>query len=298
MNANPLISIITPSYKTKGGLRKSIESVLNQTYSNYELIIVDDNNPDTEERHFTEELMSLYQNNSRIVYIKHEQNRNGAAARNTGFRASRGEYIAYLDDDDEFMPEKLEKEVLFLEQNNEYDAVYCRLLINGTVNKMIPFEGNCLVEILSDMTRMQTSTLMFRRHAIETIGGFDESFRRHQDYELLVKFFSYGFKIGFINEPLAIYTTTGQNFVKGKKLEDLKEQFLMKFEPVLNQLETQKKGTKRRIIACNYAYVFICHIAGHRFGRALRLFFKYGLTSPCGFFSYIKFFIDYHKTTI
>lgn len=295
MNTSSLISIITPSYKTKGGLKKSIESVLKQTYSNFELIVVDDNNPDTDERKFTEELMSQYQDDHRIIYIKHEMNKNGAAARNTGFRAATGEYIAYLDDDDEFMPEKLEKELRFLQENIEYDAVYSRFFINGAINKALPFKGNCLVEVLSDKTRMQTSTLMFRRRAIETIGGFDESFRRHQDYELLVKFFSHGYKIGYIREPLAIYTTTGQNFVNGKKLEDLKAQFLLKFENVLDKLDEEKKGTKRKIIACNYAYVFICHIASHKFLRALCLLVKYGLTCPNGFFSYIKFFIEYHK---
>lgn len=294
MEREPLISVIIPTYKTRDGLKKSIDSVLNQTYKHVEIVVVDDNNPKTEDRVRTEGIMKEYTDDFQVRYIQHEVNRNGAVARNTGIKASTGEFIAFLDDDDIFLPDKLQKEYEYLINHLEYDAVYTQVLINGNIVKMTPFEGNALTEILSERTRMFTSTLLFRRKAIIEIGGFDESFRRHQDYELLVKFFMHGFKIGCICEPLAIYCTSGQNAMSGKKLEDLKVQFLKQFDNILNQLECQQKGKKNWIIANNYAYVFVSHLARKHFYRALLVLVKGTCISFTGFFSFIFFFIKYH----
>ena len=81
---NKLISVVIPTYKNRGGLVSSIESVLNQTYTNFEVIVVDDNSPTSMERGTTEQIMQQFVNNPKVVYIKHEKNKNGAAARNTG----------------------------------------------------------------------------------------------------------------------------------------------------------------------------------------------------------------------
>ena len=91
------VSIIIPTYKNRGGLTTSVDSAIRQTYQNIEVIIVDDNPPDSEERHFTEQIMEGYLADPRVRYIKHAENKNGAAARNTGINSSTGEYIAFLD---------------------------------------------------------------------------------------------------------------------------------------------------------------------------------------------------------
>ena len=92
---NQLISIIIPTYGRPTTLKRSIDSVLSQTYSKIEIIVVDDNNPDTESRKETEEVMSTF-SDSRIKYLKHEHNKNGSAARNTGIRKASGKYIGIL----------------------------------------------------------------------------------------------------------------------------------------------------------------------------------------------------------
>ena len=97
----PLVSVIIPTYKRPDYLDRAIDSVLNQTYNNIEIIVVDDNNPNTEGRERTEKIMRRYENNPHVIYIKHEYNKNGSAARNTGFKASHGVYLAFLDDDDQ-----------------------------------------------------------------------------------------------------------------------------------------------------------------------------------------------------
>ena len=123
----PLVSIIIPTYKRPDTLDRAINSVLNQTYKNIEVIVVDDNNPDTEARSKTEHIMSVYADNPRVRYIKHEKNKNGSAARNTGARYSQAKYVAFLDDDDEFFPEKIEAQVKRLEElPDEYAVCYRR----------------------------------------------------------------------------------------------------------------------------------------------------------------------------
>ena len=96
-------SVIMPVYNAEKYLDESILSVLNQTYKNWELIVVDDNDPETEERKQTEKMLSDFASkDSRIHYVRHPRNLNGAAARSTGIRQAQGEYIAFLDSDDEY----------------------------------------------------------------------------------------------------------------------------------------------------------------------------------------------------
>jgi glycosyltransferase involved in cell wall biosynthesis len=104
-NFNPLVSVILPTYNRAHVLGKAIESILNQTYSNFEIIIVDDGSLDS-----TEKLVARYRDN-RIKYIRHTKNQGAVAARNTGIVASKGEYIAFQDSDNEWLPEKLEKQI-------------------------------------------------------------------------------------------------------------------------------------------------------------------------------------------
>ena len=89
------VSVIIPSYKNADVIERAIESVLNRSYENFEIIVVDDNNPASKERMETEHVMSNYSANQRVVYLKHDANKNGAAARNTGIKNSHGEFIAF-----------------------------------------------------------------------------------------------------------------------------------------------------------------------------------------------------------
>ena len=102
---NNLVTIVIPTYKRPDQLKRVIDSCLSQTYSNVEIIVVDDNYPETEYRKATEKVMHLY-NNKNIKYIKHDKNRNGSAARNTGLANATGKYITFVDDDDILYQEK------------------------------------------------------------------------------------------------------------------------------------------------------------------------------------------------
>ena len=109
---NELVSIIMPSYNTAKYIGESIESVQRQTYQNWELIIVDDCSTDN-----TDEVVKSYLSDERINYFKNEKNSGAAVSRNRALREAKGKWIAFLDSDDLWMPEKLKKQISFMEKN-------------------------------------------------------------------------------------------------------------------------------------------------------------------------------------
>ena len=108
---NPLVSVIIPTYKRSDMLPRAINSVLKQTYENVQVVVVDDNDSNSEYRRCTEKQMSFYANDKRVKYIRHCKNSNGAVARNTGIKNADGEIITFLDDDDVYQTDKIKKQV-------------------------------------------------------------------------------------------------------------------------------------------------------------------------------------------
>ena len=206
-----------------------------------------DNDPDTEARRETEELMCSFSSDERIRYLRHPFNKNGSAARNTGIRESSGEYIAFLDSDDEYLPERFEKCCNVLDAADEKTGgVYtgCEMRKGGLVFKVVSDvrPGNYLAESLACTFAFCTgSNLFIRRSIVLELGGFDEAFQRHQDYEFVVRFFE-KYDWAAIREPLVIKNNENVNLPKVEKLEQIKKQYLEKFEDLIKRLpeKTQK----------------------------------------------------------
>lgn len=283
------VSVIIPTYKNRGGLVRSIVSALEQDYLGLkEIIIVDDNDPMSEFRRNTEKLMINFSNNPKIVYLKHESNRNGAAARNTGIKASTGDYIAFLDDDDIFLQGKISKQVMYLNNHPEYDGVYCMAQRKGKPYGNNMCEGDCTREMLMLLTSIYTPCQMFRRTSIESIDGYDESFSRHQDFDLLLRFFHAGYKIGCLPEILTeIGTNGGENIPSGKKMEEMKKYFFEKFMPYIDEIEGNESGFKNKVLAKHYAGVFLNHVKHKEIKMAIKTFCRYAMYSPAIFFKVI-----------
>ncbi len=127
-----LVSIIMPSYNTTKYIAESIQSVLNQTYTNWELIIVDDCSTDN-----TDDVVKQFLADSRIKYLKNEKNSGAAISRNRALREAKGKWIAFLDSDDLWLPQKLEKQIEFMEENN-YKFTYTDYKINFN-GKWLPY---------------------------------------------------------------------------------------------------------------------------------------------------------------
>lgn len=285
---NELVSIIIPTYKNRGNLKNSIISVLRQDYENKEIIVVDDNSLESKERQKTEKVMKEFEAEQKVIYLRHPENKNGAAARNTGIKASKGEYIAFLDDDDLFLPNKISKQVEYLENHPEFDGVYCMAKRKGKPYGTDKSEGDCTRELLMLQTCIYTPCQMFRRDAIVKINGYDESFRRHQDFDLLLRFFHAGFKIGCLPEILTeIGTNGGENIPSGEKMEELKNYFFEKFMPYINEIEAKESGFKNKVLAKHYAGVFLNHVKHKEIKMAVKTFCKNAVKSPTVFFKVI-----------
>lgn len=202
MMNGPLVSVVIPTYKRPDTLDRAILSVLAQTYHNIEVIVVDDNNPNSEGRQLTEVKMSKFEEDSRVKYIKHEYNKNGSAARNTGARNSNAKYIAFLDDDDEFYPEKIEAQVKRLEELPKEYALCYTLVVYEKENGVLRYskenrEGDLFFDALTRNLSFQAgSNLFVRKDAFESIGGFDETFIRSQDKEVVTRLLKQ-YKIAF-----------------------------------------------------------------------------------------------------
>ena len=190
----PLVSVIIPTYSRPDNIVRAIDSVLAQTYKNIEIIVVDDNGVGTPYQIETEKILADYIVQNQITYLKHEVNKNGSAARNTGFCASHGEYVNFLDDDDVFLPQKIEKQVKRLLNSNDYDACYCHTKIYGKRRNILwqpKEEGNLVLLVLTCKSNFNTSSVLFSRSSLIDIEGWDERFSRHQDWELFVRFFQH-----------------------------------------------------------------------------------------------------------
>lgn len=241
-----MISIIIPTYGPPLGLKSAIDSILNQTCSDWELIIVDDNDPNTEARKETEHLLHTY-NDGLIKYLQHPHNKNGAAARNTGISEAKGKYIAFLDSDDEYLPERLEKCLAVMDSApSNVAGVYtgCEFRRGGEVyhveNTVEP--GNFLVQTLACTFRFQTGSNIFvRKSVVDELGGFDESFIRHQDYEFLVRVFEKNYELAAIQEALVVKNNENVNLPNVEKMIAVKEQYLNKFKTVIETLPQKEQ---------------------------------------------------------
>lgn len=182
----PAVSVIIPAYNVAPFIVEALDSVMAQTFTDFETIVINDGSPDTEE---LERALEPYRD--RIVYIKQE-NGGAGAARNAGLRAARGELVAFLDADDAWMPNFLSEQVAFIKSGEGYDLVYANARLfgegrkaHGTVMDRDHSEGPVTFEsLIGERCIVNTSSVVARREPILEVGLFDESLRNSQDFDL------------------------------------------------------------------------------------------------------------------
>lgn len=269
------VSVIIPTFSRPDYIVRAVESVFHQTYNNIELIIVDDNGIGSQYQILTEKLLSNFIDSGKLMYIKHEKNCNGSAARNTGIRASHGEFITFLDDDDVLHPDKIRKEVEAICNNDGYEVSYCgfRILLGEKELKSVKptEEGNLQYDLLTCRWGIGTgSNPMFSRKVFDKIGLFDESFTRHQDIEFMVRVFRV-FKIKAIPDVLIDrYIDSRINSVNYQKFIPVKEKFLNTFKEDIEKYSIKEKNT---IYRNQYADI-ACHAMQNKAYKAAWQFYK------------------------
>ncbi|GKZ16325.1 glycosyltransferase family 2 protein [Haladaptatus sp. T7] len=262
----PTVSVIVPTYNRADAIPRTIESVLSQTLEDLELIIVDDASQDD-----TEEVVTSY-DDDRIQFVQHEENQGASAARNTGIERAEGEYMAFLDSDDVWLPTKLEKQVLTLElRSDEWVAAYCKAetvhpdgqnpLVKAVTqlisrrNKTEGAEGGKELigpTLSDDLHTSAGSTLIVESDIVREIDGFDESFSRFQDPEFLIRVLKHG-KLACVNETLLLRYETGSPPADSVAKAD--EHFRRTFSEEVERLEQQGidvTGAHHYILARHY----------------------------------------------
>ena len=216
-----LVSVVIPTYSRNDMLTRAIDCILAQTHQKLDIIVVDDNSPESEFRASTEQLMKRYESDKRVRYIQNEKNLGGAGARNVGIEASKGEYIAFLDDDDEYYPEKIEKQLnVFLNSTSDKLAlVYCDVAHVGKEGTHVDcvikkrHRGNCLYEAIADDCLASTSMWLVKKSHLNAVGNFT-IVPCKQDSTVILKLLEAGYEVDYVPEVLCLY----RNYTDGVRI--------------------------------------------------------------------------------
>lgn len=286
-----LVSIVIPTYKRSDMLLRAIESACSQTYKNIEVLVVDDNIAGDQ---YAIELRNKFENikDNRVFLVEQEKHINGAAARNAGIRRAKGEYIAFLDDDDFIVKNKIEIQVKELERlDTSWGAVSClkKIYKNGKfVKATIPYrDGEIFEDIVSFMTNITTGTALIRREALDAVGYWDESLRRNQDIQLF-SFLSNKYKIRLINKYLLLADISDeQNRVSSiADYMKIKEAFYQSVMPLMKVLSAKKRN---KVESIQKMFVGVHYLRNDHKRIGVRMILESFKERPATLLSFVKY---------
>lgn len=227
----PKVSVITPLYNGEKYIEKAIDSILSQTYKNLESIVIDDGSTDNSGGLVKDKF------GDKIRY-SYQENKGAATAVNKGISLIQGDYIAFCDQDDLWLPEKLEKQVKFLEANQNVGLVYSDAFLaeDGRLTrktwlqsrKVKPCSGGkeqCLTFLFSKNFIPAPLTVLMKRSVIDRAGLLNENFSATYDYEYWFRILEAGIQIAFLDECLAVWNShagQGSRRIRKMKLDQLK----------------------------------------------------------------------------
>lgn len=242
-----LVSVIIPTYKRCDTLVRAIESVINQTYKNIEIIVVNDNTPNDEfSLRLYDEIKKI--TDERLIFVEQEKHINGAAARNCGIKIAKGEYLAFLDDDDYWMPQKIEHHLAAFEKLGDEWGVVASLCVRHKNGELVmaapPYkDGYILHEIMQRTIGLSTIAVLIRRGALDDVGYFDENLIRHQDIQLFTCL-AYKYKVYLLKEYLQVINVDDtRNRPSSERVAEIKEAYYVSVGDILSKL-TRKETEK------------------------------------------------------
>jgi glycosyltransferase involved in cell wall biosynthesis len=271
MSSAPKVSVIITTYNRSQRMKRAVFSVLAQTYSSFELHIVDDGSTDNT-RDIVQVLLS---SNANLHYWKHKKNKGLSAARNTGIAKSRGDYIAFLDDDDEWKPDSLGKRIALLEKLSEKEQeklglIYCGCEIHILHEKRITYnmpkiEGTIKKHIINYDLSTIPSSCLFPKKALQAIGGFDESLTSSIDHDIWMNLADHGYHAFAVKEPLVItYNTRKRMSMVTDTTPRIQgvEDFLKKWKSTFEKWHGKAKSDR-------FIQNYRCHVLGSLAGRKI-----------------------------
>ena len=261
---NIKVSIIIASYNSEKFINRAINSVLNQTFKNWELIIIDDASIDR-----TQSIIKDWERkNRRIKSIFLEKNSGGLATPfNKGILNTEGEYIAFLDADDEWLPEKLEEQIVFLEDNKLFDGVTCygNIILDdekktklGILRQSDDYKDQLGI-LINGFFPSIPSSLLLKKEIFNKIGYYDEFLKLSADSDMMIRIFKEGFKIGVIKKILFNYYIHKQNLTgitAEAKIKNINQR-IKETEYILSKHEeVYKKYPKAKSLMLRYLSTF------------------------------------------
>lgn len=299
----PLVSIIVPTYKRNVDfLSRAINSILNQSYKNIEIIVVDDS-PETYEyrKNVSKYMKSIVERNNNVIYIQNEVNLGGSLARNRGIETATGEYTTFLDDDDEYKPEKIEKQIKYM-QTYDCDLTFSNMIMYNTEGKVVDVreyhdipsykkESLLKYHLMKHMTG--TPTFMFKTEKLREIGGFEDA-KMGQEFYLMLKSIEHNLKIRYIDDcDVIVYKHNGEAISNGKNKiigEKNLYEFKQKYFPILTKKE------QRFIRFRHYAVMVVAYKRSSMYIHAFFAGITAFISSPFVFFCQVGGYL--HKIII
>lgn len=254
-----MISVVIPTHNRSDLIQRAIESVLNQTYKDVEIVVVSDGSTDN-----TEEVVQSYQEKySNIQFLSIFPGKGANNARNEGIKASNGEYIAFLDDDDEWLPSKLEAQIDVFNSDSSIGMVYTGINViyvkeNVTYYSLSGKKGDLSKDILMKNVIGATPSVMIKKDVLDQSGYFDSAMPAKQDYDLWIRVCQVT-KVGFVDQPMVnYYNYSGEQQISlsTKKHERAIQIIDSKYTSLFQSL-TQEESRRQR---SNY-FISIANIA-------------------------------------
>jgi glycosyltransferase involved in cell wall biosynthesis len=276
-NPAPKVSVIIPSYNTADLIAACLDSVFAQTYSDFEAIVVNDGSPDTP---VLDGVLQPYMD--RIVYIKQE-NKRAAGARNNAIRRARGEFVAFLDSDDEWLPNHLALQMRLIENDPSLDLVYSNgLLVGGPAGdrefmEQCPSSGQATFDaLIMERCQVSVSTVVARKRILIDAGLFDETLPRCDDYDMWARAAFHGAKIGYDRTVQARLSVCrpGSLSQSRAKMNEAYWNILEKFKQTLSLNDADRAVVNQRAAEIKGLYLLEegkCRLTERKFEKAREL---------------------------
>lgn len=288
MSDEPQVSVIIPTYNRSDFLRIAIASALSQTFQSLEIIVIDDASENDVKK------VTTQFGDGRLRLVRHRTNRGVAAARNTGVANAQGKYIAFLDDDDEWLPDKIERQFELLERSPKsvgvvytgwvaVDAASGRVLYRVTPNE----RGDIFESMLLQDSLAPTSSLFLKKECFEKVGLFDVEFAYGEDFDMWLRI-AQEYQFDFVKESLVRYS-----------IPLGKASLSMNYEQIIKSAEAQIRkhaaffALHRRILGGRYLSLGVLHCYNGDVRKGRAAFYNGIRTYPFEMRHYFNLFLSF-----
>ena len=248
--SNPLISVIIPVYNAESYLGNSIDSIINQTYKKFELIIINDGSTDN-----SFEIVQSYKD-KRIISLQNEKNIGNYSSRNKGIKLAKGKYIAIMDGDDIAYPNRLENQLKYLETNNEVIALGTNFITipDHTESDLFINSEEIKLSLLKGFYSLLHPSLMIRANYLIKMGGYDESYKYASDYDLICRLVLEG-KIENLSDRLMTYRNHSLQISNNNRRDQLLNAFQIRKKYQINFINKYRHKNQTRVTEMHVSFL-------------------------------------------